>query len=112
MAVLLAVSILGLPLGLALLLGSGLVFLLGLAAAAVGIGRTILPPPRSRVGAALAGWGLLALVGLVPVLNGVAWGLASVFGVGIGIVAAWRARGTRNHRLGGVAPPPESVPPG
>ena len=46
-AVLLAVSILGLPLGLALLLGLGLVFLLGLAAVAVGIGRTILPPPRS-----------------------------------------------------------------
>lgn len=111
-AVALAASIVGLPLGLALLLGLGLVFLLGLAAAAVGIGRALLPPPRSRLAAALAGWAIVAVVGLVPVLNGIAWGLASVFGLGTAIVAAWRARGTSKHRLGGVGPPSEGVAPG
>jgi hypothetical protein len=106
-AVGLAASVLGLPLGLALLLGLGLVFLLGLASAALGIGRALVPPPRSRVAAALAGWAIIAVVGLVPVLNVIAWGLASVFGLGIAVVAAWRARGTSKHRLGGVAPPVE-----
>jgi len=83
------------------------VFLLGLASAALGIGRALVPPPRSRVAAAFAGWAIVAVVGLVPVLNAIAWGLASAFGLGIAIVAAWRARGTSKHRLGGVAPPVE-----
>jgi hypothetical protein len=101
----LVASVLGLPLGLALMLGLGLVFLVGLAAAALGIGRTIVAPPRSRIGGLFAGWAIVAVVGLVPVLNAVAWGLASVFGLGVIVVASWRARGTSKHRLGGVAPP-------
>ena len=103
----LAASVLGLPLGLAVVFGLGLVFLLGLASAALGIGRALVPPPRSRVVAALAGWAIVAVVGLVPVLNAIAWGLVSVFGIGLAVVAAWRARGTSKHRLGGVVPPVE-----
>ena len=106
-AVGLAASVLGLPLGLAVVFGLGLVFLLGLASAALGIGRAVVPPPRSRLAAALAGWAIVAVVGLVPVLNAFAWGLASVFGMGLAVVAAWRARGTSKHRVGGVAPPVE-----
>jgi hypothetical protein len=102
---LLAVSVLGLPLGLAMLLGLGFLFFVGLAAATSGIGRAVIAPPRSRVGAVFAGWGMVAVVGLVPVVNAIVWGLASVFGLGLLVVAAWRARGTSKHRLGGVAPP-------
>jgi hypothetical protein len=103
-AVVLAASVLGLPLGLAVLLGLGLVFLVGLAAAGWGIGRVVVGPPRSRVGAMFAGWAIVAVVGLVPVLNAIMWGLAAVFGLGLIVVAAWRARGTRKHRVGGAAP--------
>ena len=101
-SVVLVASVLGLPLGLALLFGLGLLFFLGLAAAALGIGRAIAPPPRGRLAALFAGWAIVAVVGLVPVLNAIAWGLLAVFGLGIVLVAAWRARGTSKHRLGGV----------
>jgi hypothetical protein len=103
-SVALVVSVLGLPLGLAVLFGFGFLFMLGLAAAALGIGRAIVPPPRGRTAALFAGWAIVAVVGLVPVLNAIAWGLLAVFGLGVVLVAAWRARGTSKHRLGGVAP--------
>jgi len=108
-------TILGLPLGLAVVLGSGLLFLLGFAAASWGVGRAIVP--GSRVGAMFAGWGIGAVVGLVPLLNVVLWAVGSIFGLGLLTVAAWRARGTSKHRLGGAAPetaretPPPSAPP-
>ena len=102
----LVASVLGLPLGIALLLGLGLLFLSGLAAAALGIGRAIVAPPRGRVGALFAGWAIVAVVGLVPVLNAIAWGLLAVFGLGVMLVAAWRGRGTSKHRAGGVAASP------
>lgn len=108
-------TILGLPLGLAVLLGSGLLFLLGFVAASWGVGRVIVP--GSRVGAMFAGWGIGAVVGLVPLLNVALWALGSIFGLGLMTVAAWRARGTSKHRLGGVAPEtareaqPPSAPP-
>lgn len=104
LAVILAATIIGLPLGLAVLLALGLWFLVGVAAGALAIGRAILQPPRSRVGALFAGWAMVAVVGLVPVLNVVAWILVSVFGLGVLLVATWRARGTSKHRVGGVPP--------
>jgi hypothetical protein len=87
-----AATVLGLPLAFAVLLGIGLFWLVGLAAASFLIGRLFIPTPRSRVGALFAGWGVTAAVGLVPVLNAVWWILASVAGIGVIVVAAWRAR--------------------
>ena len=66
------VTVVGLPFGLALLLGLGLVWLVGLAAAVWGIGRLIVREPRSRIGAVMAGWLVATVVGLVPYVN-VAW---------------------------------------
>ena len=48
-------------------------------------------PPRSRHVAFLVGWGILRVVGLVPVLGGVAWLVAALFGLGV-IFTASRAR--------------------
>jgi hypothetical protein len=87
-----AATVVGLPLALAVFLGIGLLWLVGLAAASFMIGRVLIPPPGSRVGALFAGWGVTAVVGLVPLLNTVWWLLASVFGIGAIVVAAWRAR--------------------
>jgi hypothetical protein len=114
-------SVLGLPLGLATLLGVGLLWLLAQTVAVWFVGRLLVRAPRSRLGALAAGWGLSAAVGLVPVLNLVWWILGAIFGLGIATVAIWRARtGPRvavKGRRGGAhrarragAPPPSEVP--
>lgn len=86
------VTVLGLPFGLSLLLGLGLLWLVGLAAAVWGIGRLIVREPRSGIGAVLAGWLVATVVGLVPYLNVAWWVLGAVVGLGAIVVASWRAR--------------------
>jgi cytoskeletal protein CcmA (bactofilin family) len=105
-------SVVGLPLGLAALLAFGLLFFTGLAWSAWIIGHAIVHG-RGRVLPFLAGWGIAALIGLVPFVNIAAWFLGSVFGLGAMTVAAWRARGHHQgrHRAGIVAREPAvSVP--
>ncbi len=110
-AVALVVSVLGVPLGLALFLSLGLWWLVGLAWAAWCAGRALVQAPHGRVQAFLAGWAILAAVGLVPILNAAVWTLAPVLGVGAMLVAAWRVREGRRpggrHRRGGVRAPSE-----
>jgi hypothetical protein len=114
--VLAAVTVLGLPIALALALGLALVWLVGLAACSFMIGRLIARAPRSRIAAVFAGWGVMAVVGLVPFVNVAWWALASMFGIGAIVVAAWRARkagagvpagrGGRHRAGAGPAAPP------
>jgi cytoskeletal protein CcmA (bactofilin family) len=110
-ALALVVSVLGVPLGLGLFLSLGLWWLVGLTWAAWCAGRALVHAPRGRVQAFLAGWAILAAVGLVPILNAAAWVLAPVLGVGAMLVAVWRAREGRRHdgrhRRGGLRPPSE-----
>jgi hypothetical protein len=40
----------------------------------------------------LVGWGILRVVALVPILGGLVWFAAVVFGLGALTVAIWRAR--------------------
>ena len=111
-AVALVVSVLGLPLGLALFLSLGLWWLVGLTWAAWCAGRGLVHPPHGRVKAFLAGWALLAAVGLVPIVNAAAWTLAPILGVGAMLVAGWGARhGDRpgRHRRSGRRPAEEEV---
>jgi hypothetical protein len=104
-AVALGILVLGLPLGLAFLLSLGLWWLLGVASAVWCVGRALVRPPRGRTIAFLAGWAIVAAVGLVPVLNVAVWTLAAPLGLGAIVVAAWRVRhhGHRGgrHRPGG-----------
>ncbi|MDP9300890.1 MAG: polymer-forming cytoskeletal protein [Actinomycetota bacterium] len=88
-------TILGLPLALALVLGIGLLWLTGMAWVTWVVGRALLKEPRSRWPSLFAGWGIGSAIGLVPFVNVVWWTLGSVFGLGAMIVAAWRARSTR-----------------
>jgi hypothetical protein len=91
-AVLLMITILGLPLGIALLLALLPIYAIGYTTSAFLLGRAIVKPPRSRFVAFLAGWGILRAIALIPGLGILAWFGATVFGLGALTVALWRSR--------------------
>jgi hypothetical protein len=91
-AVLLMITVLGLPLGIALLLALLPIYAIGYTTSAFLLGRAIVRPPTSRFLAFLAGWGILRLIALVPGLGALAWFGATVFGLGALTVALWRSR--------------------
>ena len=102
LAVLALVTLVGLPLGIAVLLA-----LLPLGAIAYVttlwvVGRALVKPPRGRVVAFLAGWAIFRAIALVPVLGILAWLAATVFGLGVLGMALWRARSP-------AAPPPSEA---
>jgi hypothetical protein len=90
-AILLIAVVVGIPLGLFLLLGLALIYTVGFVAGAHALGRIVLKPPRSRYVAFLVGWGILRVVGLVPVVGGIVWLVAALFGLGV-LFTASRAR--------------------
>jgi cytoskeletal protein CcmA (bactofilin family) len=90
-AVLMLVIIVALPLGLFMLLALGLLYTVGYVAGAHAIGRLLVKEPTSRFLAFLAGLAILRAIGLVPVLGGLVWVLASIFGLGVLWVASRRA---------------------
>jgi hypothetical protein len=91
-AVLLLITLLGLPLGIALLLALLPIYAIGYTTSAFLLGRAIVKPPTSRFLAFLAGWGILRVIALIPVLGGLAWFGAAVFGLGALAIALWRSR--------------------
>jgi len=98
---LLLVSLLGLPLAIALLLGLALFLFVGYAWTVWAVGRMVLGPPRNRALALLVGWAILRVVALVPLVDGVTWSLGAAFGLGAMTVSSWRARRTPGrHREG------------
>ena len=103
-AVLLFVTIVGIPLGLFLLLSLALVYAIGYVVGALAIGRLVVKPPASRYLAFLAGWGALRVLALVPFLGGFAWLLATVLGLGTLWVAA--RSGSEAQPVATLAPPP------
>lgn len=90
-AVLAMATVVGLPLGLGTLLALGLVYGIGYTAAAWVLGRTVTPRAHPIL-SFLAGWGILRVAALVPVLGGLSWFAAVVVGLGAIAVAAYRAR--------------------
>ena len=88
------VTLVGIPLGLGVLAALGLIYALGYAAAAWILGRRIVREPTAWILAFLAGWAILRVLALVPILGGLVGWAAAVFGLGALIVAIWRARTT------------------
>ena len=97
LAVVAVATLVGIPFGIGLLLGLALIYALGHTASAWLLGRVLVREPRSRTLAFVAGWAILAGASAVPVLGGLVWFMATVFGLGSIVVATWRSRG--------VAPP-------
>jgi hypothetical protein len=87
-AVLLFVTIVGIPLGLFLLLALALVYSIGYVVGALALGRRVVKEDSSRYLAFLVGWGGLRLIGLIPFLGGLAWLVGTVLGLG----TLWVAR--------------------
>jgi cytoskeletal protein CcmA (bactofilin family) len=92
LAVIALVTVVGIPLGLGLLAALGLIYALGYGASAWILGRSLLRPPTAWVVAFLVGWAILRVVSLVPILGGLVWFVAVVFGLGVLVVAIWRGR--------------------
>ena len=104
-AVLLLVIVVALPLGLFMLLALALLYTVGYVAGAHAIGRLLIKPPTSRFLAFLVGWAILRVLALVPVLGGLAWVVASIFGLGVLWVASRRA-GTEPMQAPALPPTP------
>jgi hypothetical protein len=90
-AILAFLTIVGIPLAIALLLAVFPLYVLGYVTSAWLLGRRLVQG-RPVLGF-LAGWVILRALALVPVLGGLVWFGATVFGLGALGVAAWRARG-------------------
>ena len=92
LAVIALVTIVGIPLGVALLLALLPLYAIGYTTSAWLLGRRLVGPPRGRLLAFLAGLAILRLLAIIPVLGGIVWFGATVVGLGALMVATWRAR--------------------
>jgi cytoskeletal protein CcmA (bactofilin family) len=116
LAAFVAIGILvGIPLGLGLLFALGFVYWLGYTAGAYALGRRLVSAPTHRLVAFLAGFGILRGLALIPVVAGLAWLAATVWGLGALVIAA-RAAGRDTPAAAvavgvGAGGPPPPVPP-
>ena len=91
-AVLVMLTIVGIPFGIGTLLALFLVYSIAYVCAAWALGRSIVREPTSRYLAFLAGFGILRLLGLIPIVGGILSLVVTVFGLGLVGVTVWRAR--------------------
>jgi Polymer-forming cytoskeletal len=111
-AAFLVFTVVGTLLGLGVLFALLLLASIGYAAGALCLGRWILKPPKPRFVAFLLGWAILRGLALIPILGGFLFILASLWGIGAIVVAAFVAshdRGTSG--AAGTPPAPAEVPP-
>lgn len=88
---LLAITVVAGLVGLGLLLGLLLIYTVAYAIGAFLFGRRLLASERGHFMAFLAGWAILRMAALVPVLGGIAWTVAVIWGLGALMIAAFRA---------------------
>jgi Polymer-forming cytoskeletal len=90
--VILLATVIGLPLGVIVLFGLGFLYMLAYVTSAYFLGRLILGPPGNRFLSYVIGWAILSVAGLIPVLNLLVLIAATVYGLGMIVVATFRAR--------------------
>lgn len=100
-AITLMITIIGIPLGVALLLALVPLYAIGYVTAAWVLGRRVTEDRRKDLVAFLAGWGILRAIALVPFLGGAVGFAATVFGLGLLVLLVRRGRGP--------ASPPEAT---
>ncbi len=90
--ILVAITVVGLPLALSLALGLWFLSTVAYTLGVFSIGRLIVKPPKGRTKAFFAGFGVMRLAALIPVIGGTIWTLTALFGAGAATVAVWRSR--------------------
>jgi cytoskeletal protein CcmA (bactofilin family) len=103
-AAVLAATVVGIPLAIAVMLSLALLFPMGYVVSSLVLGRLI-SKGSSLVVAFLIGFGILRLIGLIPGLGWIVGFLAAAYGLGVIGVAAWRAG--RRTDAGTREPPPQ-----
>jgi hypothetical protein len=106
-AVLLLVTVVGIPLGVFTLLALAFLYTLGYVVATIGLGSRVMRSTQSRYVAFLGGWVVLRLLALIPFVGGWLWFLGSVWGLGLLAVAI--RRGRADEPAGPPPPPPVPV---
>jgi hypothetical protein len=105
------VTIVAIPFGLGVLLALGLLYWLGWVAGAFVLGRRLVREPTSRIAAFAAGWAILRLLALIPLVAGLVWVVATSIGLGALVLAARRAnRDVRSQPPAVPVPPPPPLP--
>jgi cytoskeletal protein CcmA (bactofilin family) len=102
LAVIALVTLVGIPLGVALLLALVPLYAIGYTTSAWLLGRRLVGPPRGRVLAFLAGLAILRVLAIIPIVGGIVWFAATVVGLGALLVATWRARRDYSERASAV----------
>ncbi len=111
-AVLLLVTVVGIPLGLFLMLAFALLYTVAYVAGAHAIGRFLVKPPASRYLAFLAGFAIVRVLALIPVVGGLTWFVTTLFGFGVLLVALRAGRAdVATAQAGGPVPPTPPTPP-
>jgi cytoskeletal protein CcmA (bactofilin family) len=108
-AVLVLVTIVGIPFGLGMLSALNVLAPLGYVASSLIFGRVMVKGTSmgARIGAFFAGFGILRAVALLPGIGVIAWFLVCIYGLGALAQAAWRA-GRIAPGSPPVAPSPEA----
>lgn len=91
-AVLVMLTVVGLPFGLGTLLALGLLYSIGYVAGSWALGRSIVRAPSSRWVSFFAGFAVVRLLGLIPIVGGLVSAIVTIVGLGLVAVATWRAR--------------------
>jgi hypothetical protein len=92
LAILLVITLVGIPFGIGLGLALFMVYSIGYTFGVLVVGRWVVKPPRSRMAAFLTGLVILRLLALIPFVAGLVGAAAAVIGLGAVAVAVWRAR--------------------
>lgn len=110
LAVLVLVTIIGIPLGVGMFSALNVLAPLGYVASSLILGRCMVKGTSTgaRIGAFFAGFGILRAVALIPGIGTIAWFLVCIYGLGAVAQAAWRA----GRVTPGSAPtePPPALP--
>jgi hypothetical protein len=85
-------TVVGLPLGLGLFAALGLIYATAYCASAWIIGRRIVGETTGRVASFLAGWALLRVLALIPIVHILVFVAAAIYGLGALLVTFRRAR--------------------
>jgi hypothetical protein len=91
-ALIINLTVVGLPLGLGVLAALGLISSTGYCAAAWILGRWIIGESRGRVVAFLIGWAILRVVAFIPIIHIFIFIAAAIYGLGALLVTIRRAR--------------------